>query len=215
MPTTFTIAEVAKKNGLSAKTIQNVIRENPQLGIVMKPRVKTVLTYEQAAQISGLVSGKKTQFSENEPKTEEIPSFSQNTGNNETGENSQFLETANEISELEELRKKVLELTERAAKAEGKAEMLQSQVDDLKSQRSEWSDERARLQSDVANIRGLLESSEAKAEKAYAQATRAVAQVDSLRAGVDAVANAGFFARAKMAKELSVRAGQMMLEDGE
>ena len=208
MPTTFTIAEVAKKNGLSAKTIQNVIRENPQLGIVMKPRVKTILTYEQAAQISGLVSGKKTQFSENEPKTDDIPSFSQNTGNSEASENSQFLETANENSALEELRKRVLELTERAAKAEGKAEMLQSQVDDLKSQRSEWSDERARLQSDVANVRGLLESTEAKA-------ARAAAQVDSLRAGVDAVANAGFFARAKMAKELSARAGQMMLEDGE
>lgn len=208
MPTTFTIAEVAKKNGLSAKTIQNVIRENPQLGIVMKPRVKTILTYEQAAQISGLVSSKKTQFSENEPKTENILRFSQNTGNNEIDENSQFLETANENNELEELRKKVLELTERAAKAEGKAEMLQSQVDDLKSQRSEWSDERTRLQSDVANVRGLLESSEAKAAKA-------AAQVDSLRAGVDAVANAGFFARAKMARELSARAGQMLLEDSE
>lgn len=208
MSTTFTISEVAKKNGLSAKTIQNVIRENPQLGIVMKPRVKTILTYEQAAQISGLVSGKKTQFSENEQKTEDILSISQISENSEMVENSQFSITAKENSELEELRKMVLELTERAAKAEGKAEMLQSQVDDLKSQRSEWSDERARLQSDVASVRGLLESSEAKA-------ARAEAQVDLARSEVAAVANAGFFSRGRMAKELYEKLTRLELESGE
>lgn len=208
MSTTFTILEVAKKNGLSAKTIQNVIRENPQLGVVMKPRVKTILTYEQAAQISGLVSGKKTQFSENEPKTESIPSFSQISENNEAVENSQFSTTAKESGEIAELRKQIMQLTVDLAVAKKENEMLKEQVQDFRSQRESWDSERRQLQSSIIDAAHSLESAEQKA-------ARAAAQVDSLREGVDAIASAGFFARAKMAKELSSRAGRMMLEDGE
>ena len=204
----FTIAEVAKKNGLSAKTIQNVIKANPQLGVVMKERVKTYLTYEQAAQLSVLVADKRARFSEKDRETENIPNSAHNTEKNEDAEISQFSTSAKENSELAELRKQIMQLTVEVAVAQKENAMLHEQVRDFKSQRDSWDGERRQLQSSIIDAAHSLESAEQKA-------ARAAAQVDSLREGVDAIASAGFFSRAKMAKELSARAGQMMLEDGE
>ena len=82
---TFTIKEIAEKNALSAKTVQNAIKANPQLGIVMRPKVKTVLTFEQAAQLSAVLGKKKSQFSENSENESDIPRVSQETENFEEG----------------------------------------------------------------------------------------------------------------------------------
>lgn len=166
----FTIKEIAEKNGCSAKTIQNTIKSNPQLGIVMQPRKKTLLTYDQAAKISGLLDKKRTQFSGNSQENPEILSFSQNSENVEKAENTQFEVSANENSEVAELRKQILQLIERAAKAEGEAEALKAQVEDLKGQRDKWDGERINLQGQLAGINRQLQTAEENAARAQAEA---------------------------------------------
>lgn len=167
---TFTIKEIAEKNALSAKTVQNAIKANPQLGIVMRPKVKTVLTFEQAAQLSAVLGKKKSQFSENSANESDIPRVSQETENFEEGQISQFSETANDSKPVEELYSKIIELTERAAKAEGEVARLEAQVRDLMEQRNKADEERRSLQGELAGTVKQLESSEAKAERAQAEA---------------------------------------------
>lgn len=203
----FTISEIAKRNGLSAKTVQRIIKEYPEIGVVMQPRKKTLLTYEQAAKVSGLLIKSRQSQKETEPIAELGKNLRQ-AETETTKENVAVSETETKNDEVAELYRQIAALTERAAKAEGRAEVLEEQVRDLQSQRSEWSDERARLQSDVASVRGLLESSEAKA-------ARAEAQVDLARSEVAAVANAGFFSRGRMAKELYEKLTRLELESGD
>lgn len=204
----FTISEIAEKNGVSAKTVQNTIKENPQLGVVMKPRVKTILAYEQAAQISAIIGAKKSQFSAKKEIQGEIPSFSQNSGKQEKDEISQFPNSANESEQIAELMKQILSLTERAAKAEGQVEQLQQQVNDLKDQRSRADERIDALQADLSSTRGLLQTAEENA-------ARAANRIDELRVGIDQVAVSGIFSRGKKAKALSAKASRMMLDEGE
>lgn len=178
---TFTIKEIAEKNGLSAKTVQNAIKANPQLGIVMRPKVKTVLTFEQAAQLSAVLGKKKSQFSENSANESDIPRVSQETENFEEGQISQFSETANDSKLVEELYSKIIELTERAAKAEGAVEALETQVRDLREQREKADEERRSLQGELLGAQKLLEDSEMKAERAQADADSYRAEADSYK----------------------------------
>lgn len=178
---TFTIKEIAEKNGLSAKTVQNAIKANPQLGIVMRPKVKTVLTFEQAAQLSAVLGKKKSQFSENSANESDIPRVSQETENFEEEKISQFSETANDSKLVEELYSKIIELTERAAKAEGAVEALETQVRDLREQREKADEERRSLQGELLGAQKLLEDSEMKAERAQADADSYRAEADSYK----------------------------------
>lgn len=206
--TRYTLREIAEMNSVSAKTVQRLIKDHPELGIVMKPRTKTLVDFNQAAQVSALLGLKKSQDSEMNGDVVENRDISQKTETVSEVDKVAVLESATNFELVEELRAQILQLTERAARAEGQVEVLESQVRDLQSQRVEWSEERSRLQSDVASVRGLLETSELKAARSAAQAA-------NLREGVSAVAQAGFFARGRMAKELSARANKMLLEDGE
>ena len=178
---TFTIKEIAEKNALSAKTVQNAIKANPQLGIVMRPKVKTVLTFEQAAQLSAVLGKKKSQFSENSANESDIPRVSQETENFEEGRISQFSETANDSKLVEELYSKIIELTERAAKAEGAVEALGAQVRDLREQREKADEERRSLQGELVGAQKLLEDSEMKAERAQADADSYRAEANSYK----------------------------------
>lgn len=178
---TFTVRDVAEKNGLSAKTVQNAIKANPQLGIVMRPKVKTVLTFEQAAQLSAVLGKKKSQFSENSENESDIPRVSQKTENFEEGRISQFSETANDSKLVEELYSKIIELTERAAKAEGAVEALETQVRDLREQREKADEERRSLQGELVGAQKLLEDSEMKAERAQADADSYRAEANSYK----------------------------------
>lgn len=178
---TFTIKEIAEKNALSAKTVQNAIKANPQLGIVMRPKVKTVLTFEQAAQLSAVLSKKKSQFSENSENESDIPRVSQETENFEEEKISQFSETANDSKLVEELYSKIIELTERAAKAEGAVEALEAQVRDLREQREKADEERRSLQGELVGAQKLLEDSEMKAERAQADADSYRAEANSYK----------------------------------
>lgn len=178
---TFTIKEIAEKNALSAKTVQNAIKANPQLGIVMRPKVKTVLTFEQAAQLSAVLGKKKSQFSENSANESDIPRVSQKTENFEEEKISQFSETANDSKLVEELYSKIIELTERAAKAEGAVEALEAQVRDLREQREKADEERRSLQGELVGAQKLLEDSEMKAERAQADADSYRAEANSYK----------------------------------
>ena len=161
----YSVKEVAERNGLSAKTIQRVIRDNPEIGVVMKPRTKTLLTFTQAAQISSIIKSNRSQIAENSDKVVR-------TEPNSKIEKSQVAETAADSAKIAELEAQILALTERAAKAEGRVEVLQSQVNDLKEQRDTAIEERKVLLSDLTGTRKLLEDSEAKAQRAEDEANR-------------------------------------------
>lgn len=210
-----TIRDISDKTGWSTRKIQRLISEHVELGIVTEERKKTILTQYQASQVCALIAQERAETVPEIAKSSQFsatPDIVTATRAQERAETvAEEMSDADEISYLKtisELYKQIGELRERTAIAEGEAKALKSQVEDLKGQRDRWDEERGGLQTALIENKHLLESAEAKA-------ARASAQVDSLRAGVDAVANAGFFARAKMARELSARAGQMILEDGE
>jgi chromosome segregation ATPase len=165
----FTIKEVAEKHNLSAKTVQRAISEHPEFGVVMKPRTKTLLTYEQVAKISSVLD-KKHIDAKNDV---EIAENSQNMPDFETVSNSeisQFSEQNQILRQVEELQRQIVSLTERAAKAEGRVEGLENLISELKEQRNDAQEERKKIQAILDNTNKLLESSEAKAERAQAEA---------------------------------------------
>lgn len=165
----YTIKEVAERNGLSAKTVQRIIKDYPELGVVMEPRKKTLLTYEQAAKVSGLLAKRsQSQFErDNDPENPQKVAEPETTNNTK---NVAVLDSGTDFQLVLELQSQILALTERAAKAEGQVEQLQQQVIDLKDQRSRADERLDALQADLSSTRGLLQTAEENAARAEAEA---------------------------------------------
>ena len=155
----FSIKDVADACGVVPKTVQQRIKEHPELGIQMVERRKTWLTAKQASALAGMLSsqGKKPQ---------NFAAFSSISGeNSETGEDSQEIATENtqNFAAVAALNAEVAALKAQLA---GKDEVIKAKDDEIIRLVAERKDERqalATVYEQLGQAQKLLEGAQAEA----------------------------------------------------
>jgi chromosome segregation ATPase len=167
----FTVRQIAEKNGCSARVVQKLIRQHPELGIVTEERKRTYLTQHQAAQISALLNQKSAENGSESTAFSHISAYgAESTANKKQKSADLIAETGFISEEVAEMRVLVATLQ---AQIEAKDALIASkdaEIGRLVDSQAKDRESLERVTSEFASTVKQLETAEAKAERAQAEA---------------------------------------------
>ena len=167
----FTVRQIAEKNGCSARVVQKLIRQHPELGIVTEERKKTYLTQHQAAQISALLNQKSAEKGSESVVINPVSAYgAESTANRNQKSADLSAETGFVSEEVAEMRVLVATLRAQIEAKEALISAKDAEISRLVDSQAKDRESLERVTSEFASTVKQLETAEAKAERAQAEA---------------------------------------------
>lgn len=185
---TFTVKQVAEKLGCSGKTIQRIIAEHPEMGVVMVARKPTLLDEKQVSQVADFFSKRSQGLDKSAPqetdsksaKVRQTPPVSAN-GSQVSVDLLQVLGQMSQVQSSETVSKSEAELMAKVAKLEAERDAAEQRIRDREEEiarliaehdkeRMEFSETKGLLSGLNDDLKHRLEDAETKAERALSEA---------------------------------------------
>lgn len=191
----LTIKEVAEKLGCSGKTIQRIIAEHPEMGVVMVARKPTLLDEKQVSQVADFFAKRSQgldkpahQDTDSKPAKVRHEATVSANGSQVSIDLLQVLERMSQVSSPETITKREAELMAKVAKLEAERDAAEQRIRDREEEIArliaEHDKERIEFSETKGLLSGLNDDLKLRLEDAETKAERAISEANSFKPSI-------------------------------